>query len=200
MIRTRVKGNGKKAASSPTTEPNFYAMEPCPESAQSIPHYYDACARDHSTPCASDATLTASNSTLNVEQLPFAMDITTLPDPFCQMDSFIPRLSRTDEPHIVVSHPSSPRDPKICFTNSLTSSHLSFRIQSESLGSTLSLPLKNPLDFEQIILEDCDEDSFSHSMEANFVSSDSKAIRDGDELFVEGLKFTFLDHLEKDDF
>ena len=29
MARTRVKGNGMKAASSPETEPDFYAMEPC---------------------------------------------------------------------------------------------------------------------------------------------------------------------------
>lgn len=29
MIRTRIKGNGMKAASSPNTEPNFYAMEYC---------------------------------------------------------------------------------------------------------------------------------------------------------------------------
>eukprot|EP00339_Tiarina_fusa_P014260 CAMPEP_0117047090 /NCGR_PEP_ID=MMETSP0472-20121206/32559_1 /TAXON_ID=693140 ORGANISM="Tiarina fusus, Strain LIS" /NCGR_SAMPLE_ID=MMETSP0472 /ASSEMBLY_ACC=CAM_ASM_000603 /LENGTH=406 /DNA_ID=CAMNT_0004759689 /DNA_START=100 /DNA_END=1320 /DNA_ORIENTATION=- len=29
MARTRVKGNGSKAASSPSTEPNFYAMPPC---------------------------------------------------------------------------------------------------------------------------------------------------------------------------
>jgi hypothetical protein len=29
MTRTRVKGNGSKAASSPSTEPNFYNMEPC---------------------------------------------------------------------------------------------------------------------------------------------------------------------------
>lgn len=29
MVRTRVKGNGLKAASSPETEPDFYAMEPC---------------------------------------------------------------------------------------------------------------------------------------------------------------------------
>ena len=31
MTRTRVKGNGSKAASSPATEPNFYSMEPCYE-------------------------------------------------------------------------------------------------------------------------------------------------------------------------
>ena len=31
MVRTRVKGNGSKAASSPATEPNFYTMEPCHE-------------------------------------------------------------------------------------------------------------------------------------------------------------------------
>ena len=31
MVRTRVKGNGSKAASSPSTEPNFYIMEPCKE-------------------------------------------------------------------------------------------------------------------------------------------------------------------------
>ena len=30
MIRTRVKGNGTKAAASPSTEPIFYAMESCP--------------------------------------------------------------------------------------------------------------------------------------------------------------------------
>jgi hypothetical protein len=29
MVRTRVKGNGMKAASSPNTEPNFYMMEYC---------------------------------------------------------------------------------------------------------------------------------------------------------------------------
>jgi hypothetical protein len=29
MVRTRIKGNGMKAASSPNTEPNFYAMEHC---------------------------------------------------------------------------------------------------------------------------------------------------------------------------
>jgi hypothetical protein len=31
MVRTRVKGNGMKAASSPNTEPNFYMMEYCVE-------------------------------------------------------------------------------------------------------------------------------------------------------------------------
>lgn len=31
MVRTRVKGNGSKAASSPATEPDFYSMEPCVE-------------------------------------------------------------------------------------------------------------------------------------------------------------------------
>lgn len=31
MVRTRVKGNGSKAASSPSTEPNFYVMKPCYE-------------------------------------------------------------------------------------------------------------------------------------------------------------------------
>jgi hypothetical protein len=31
MTRTRVKGNGSKGASSPETEPNFYAMVPCSE-------------------------------------------------------------------------------------------------------------------------------------------------------------------------
>jgi len=29
MHRTRIKGNGMKAAASPSTEPNFYEMEPC---------------------------------------------------------------------------------------------------------------------------------------------------------------------------
>lgn len=29
MVRTRIKGNGSKAASSPATEPNFYVMESC---------------------------------------------------------------------------------------------------------------------------------------------------------------------------
>ena len=34
MVRTRVKGNGSKAASSPSTEPNFYAMQPCYEQCE----------------------------------------------------------------------------------------------------------------------------------------------------------------------
>jgi hypothetical protein len=33
MTRTRVKGIGSKAASSPSTEPNLYTMEPCYEQA-----------------------------------------------------------------------------------------------------------------------------------------------------------------------
>jgi hypothetical protein len=35
MVRTRVKGNGMKAASSPATEPNFYTMEYCVEETTS---------------------------------------------------------------------------------------------------------------------------------------------------------------------
>jgi hypothetical protein len=31
MIRKKIKGIGSRAASSPRTEPNFYAMEPCPQ-------------------------------------------------------------------------------------------------------------------------------------------------------------------------
>jgi len=195
MVRTRVKGTGTKAASSPTTEPNFYAMEPCPESAQfvlscsPISHDHNVCARDHCAPCVSDATLTPSSSNLDSEELTLAMD------------NFIPHLSRTKEPHLVVSLPPSPRDPKICFTTRLANSHLFVRSHPESLASTVSLPLTTPLDFEQTILEDCDEDSFtSRIMEADFVTSDSKAIQDGDELFFEGLKFTYLNQLEKDDF
>ena len=34
MIRTRVKGNGMKAASNPLNEPNFYDMPHCPQSCQ----------------------------------------------------------------------------------------------------------------------------------------------------------------------
>ena len=32
MVRTRIKGNGSKAAASPETEPNFYQMDPLPAS------------------------------------------------------------------------------------------------------------------------------------------------------------------------
>eukprot|EP00934_Nitzschia_sp_Nitz4_P002717 Nitzschia sp. Nitz4//scaffold54_size114964//21447//22593//NITZ4_003838-RA/size114964-augustus-gene-0.1-mRNA-1//1//CDS//3329554312//2707//frame0 len=35
MMRTRVKGNGSKAASSPATEPDFYSMEPCVDTSSS---------------------------------------------------------------------------------------------------------------------------------------------------------------------
>jgi hypothetical protein len=36
MVRTRVKGNGMKAASNPNQEPNFYAMESATDDAQPI--------------------------------------------------------------------------------------------------------------------------------------------------------------------
>jgi hypothetical protein len=36
MARTRVKGNGSKAASSPSTEPNLYSMESCHEQEPSL--------------------------------------------------------------------------------------------------------------------------------------------------------------------
>jgi len=52
LTRTRVKGNGMKAASSPETEPNFYDMEPCfserfqpPDIKESSSNIDDMCAR-----------------------------------------------------------------------------------------------------------------------------------------------------------
>jgi hypothetical protein len=52
MARTRVKGNGSKAASSPATEPNFYNMDPCYETHPSDGDYRDnttdeECLEDH---------------------------------------------------------------------------------------------------------------------------------------------------------
>ena len=44
MVRTRIKGNGSKAASSPATEPNFYKMEFCRRPDES-----DSCSRSGST-------------------------------------------------------------------------------------------------------------------------------------------------------
>jgi hypothetical protein len=52
MTRTRVKGNGSKAASSPATEPNFYIMDPCYETHPNDGDYGDntadeECLEDH---------------------------------------------------------------------------------------------------------------------------------------------------------
>lgn len=69
MTRTRVKGNGMKAASSPSTEPNFYAMEPCYESDEPyVPPMEPICEEEdsepaiHSIPMVSSMDSTASGA------------------------------------------------------------------------------------------------------------------------------------------
>lgn len=86
MVRTRVKGNGMKAASSPSTEPNFYAMEPC----------FDAC----------KSSIISDDSSREGEDRMWKMDSDPIPSsimkkPFPSLDSVGPRA--------VVSLPSTPQ-------------------------------------------------------------------------------------------
>lgn len=74
MVRTRVKGNGSKAASSPSTEPNFYNMEPC---------------------VAGETPKVVASSSLKVEE--------ESSDPYLQEDEMEEDLVRVETPEHMVS-------------------------------------------------------------------------------------------------
>jgi hypothetical protein len=120
MARTRVKGNGMKAASSPETEPDFYAMEPCkiePSSPRSPPREPQV-ARSLSL-----SSRGSQSSSMDEDDESLVVGVTALPMfPVLESEPPVPTSSVTKktslsrnysfaEASAVVSLPSTPEAP-----------------------------------------------------------------------------------------
>jgi len=184
MIRTRVKGNGMKAASSPATEPDFYAMEPCLEGDSTGQELRDPSSINlvHcSAPSVSDGTSSYASSCVDEG----AAGHEVIPSESFS-DSCHRLISSSGNKSAIVSAPSSPRETKpVTHHNSLRNPEFS------SLSSTFSVSEHDPMVTSYFDLDE--------SVECCDVSVlESLIPQNGDEVFFEGLKFRYLDRLEMD--
>jgi hypothetical protein len=101
MVRTRVKGNGSKAASSPATEPNFYVMEPCPR-----PEDGDS----GSVPVFSIG-IPMINEGEDEGELPLTMDEDELEEEFSRTQSPEPMIVHSDKDSIPMEEEEDPMTP-----------------------------------------------------------------------------------------
>jgi len=209
MVRTRVKGNGSKAASSPSTEPNFYAMEPCYEetapkcdvlmpdtkaSPQSVgetsesPESYDAIpvrlapllVEDH----VDDGVLFFDNADQD-EEIVLKL-----------IEGPITEVSRSESWNsLPQSSPTGVMSSAICSMSSLpvivSPPDLPKPLVSpvRSMGIDLFAPMINVSSFKQPNLF-FDSDQSVH---------DSEALHSGDEVFFEGLPFHYLETKDMED-
>lgn len=180
MIRTRVKGNGMKAASSPATEPDFYAMEPCLDGDSTVQELRDIKLAHCSAPSVSDGTSSysscADEGAACSEVIPSESFV----------DSCRNLTTLSGNKSAVVSAPSSPREVKpVTHHNSLKNPELS------GLSSTVSVSEHDPMVTSYFDLDESVECCDSSVVE-DFIP------QNGDEVFFEGFKFRYLDRLEMD--
>ena len=142
MVRTRVKGNGMKAASNPQNEPNFYAMQEC-------------------------------KSTYNYEDAPVTMHTESFDETFLDID-------KPPEPEM-----SSPVQKPI--VTPVQSPRQSLSLVHSLPESIMMLELGEPPKVIDFI-----DDMFLGSS----VVSEDNGPHNGDEIFFEGHKFCYLDHME----
>ena len=146
MVRTRVKGIGMKAASSPATEPNFYLYPSCPVEGPLKTTTHDD--NDDETVATNKTEPHVNNNT----------------------DSFL--IDNDDDDDVCMTIPnivSPPESPVISSTSIV-------QVMPEELLSSCLLDIAAEDEIESSIMP--------HT---------------GDEVFFEGLKFRYLDHLDLDD-
>lgn len=143
-----------KAASSPETEPDFYAMEPC---------------------LGVNSTSLVSDDSSREEEVGGLWTIKADPIPSSFMKP-VPSVSSFDPPAIV-SLPSSPEQSVRPVTTELPEG---WPVLSLSIPEPASV---DDMNMSNIGNDDGDVDSFP---------------KNGDEVFFEGLKFRYLDHVELD--
>lgn len=172
MVRTRVKGNGMKAASSPHTEPNFYMMEYCVEentSADAIPS--DPEADEYMDYVGSSVDQTNSIPHLFIP----AMVTSEMVTPDNSTSSSTPSSPARITPH------STPMQ--------------SSRAMMDCSSSFLSLPIL-PQDFG----EDCFPALMPMSSDSSTDSDDEyeplTLPLSGDPVFFEGHMFRYMDHVD----
>ena len=187
MVRTRVKGNGSKAASSPSTEPNFYVMEACQET--DIPHRVrdmsdefsedEASVRpfdlplDHGTLEEEDDNRLCSNSVVMMteDSVEFTREVPSL------------FLASVTPPHRIG------RSGSICSATSSVENRPSLPIVSPVESRTLVSPPRSKKQLLSLSIPPPlpsveDDDSFQRHMDD---------LHSGDQVYFEGLPFHYLE-------
>jgi hypothetical protein len=174
MVRTRVKGNGMKAASSPNTEPNFYMMENCVEedtSPDAITSYPEADAdTDYADHIGSSVDQTSG--------IPYL---------------FIPEMVAPDR-STSSSAPSSPTQPARVTPH--TTPKQNCRAMMDCSSSFLSLPmLPQDCGFDRFPALMPLSTASSTDSEDEYEAALTLPLS-GDPVFFEGHMFRYMDHVD----
>jgi hypothetical protein len=186
MNRTRVKGNGMKAASSPNTEPNFWTMEPCLEAVN-------------------ENDDDENNNKIPLECSSGDLENTEGPEDECMcLNEAVPdeplNEAAADDP-LIEAATDEPQTTSTLFTESFPSS---LYLSSFSTPAVVSLPSTPQQDGRKVSVVDLPENScFSTTSLLDLLSSDPwkdfEIPNTGDEVFFEGLKFRYLDRTAIED-
>jgi len=205
MVRTRIKGNGMKAASSPNTEPNFYTMDYCfdqgqmfelrnsPESAEPMADMeVEEMSEEGSTQMSILTAKEDREEPPTETAIPLAVK-GPLPCSFGMLD-------RTEAPCESVSSlvPLKPM-PKLMVPMLITPPDSPLQSEQATLLDIIT-PIPMPVPSSQSIL-DCEDIEPPMDIELSMqpkleILSD---LHTGDAAFFEGLKFRYLDRLDMDD-
>jgi hypothetical protein len=174
MVRTRVKGNGMKAASSPATEPNFYMMECCVEgnySADAITSYQEA-----------DAEMNYVGSSVDQTN-----GIPHLFTPGMLVPDRAASSSPTSSPARLITPQSSPKHN--CRANLAN--------MMDCSSSFLSLPILQDFDVDFPALMPSSPGSSTDSDDEGEVLTLPLS---GDPVYFEGHIFRYMDHVDLEDY
>jgi hypothetical protein len=170
MIRTRVKGTGVKAAASPSTEPNFYDMEPCLEECHEGHQEVDI----QSLPVVKSSKSLPGDAPMNLWMLP-----TVIPDEASSLEY----LSSSDSEEDSDNLPSTPmrelpdRMPSAPWSPQAVISELEASVAEISKDQ----PIRCSLPVEELFESNFDD--FANVM----------LCHSGDEVVFEGQRFHYLD-------
>lgn len=174
MVRTRVKGNGSKAASSPSTEPNFYAMAPCHEldEDKEISYVHGELSETCEKTCNE-----GTPADFHVVQKDFEVGDPTI-GAKCTSFPLVPRAQRSESWDSLPSLQTS-------FTSMLSSSSLP--VVSPDNTRALISPPQSPRVMSLLAVPTAENDKdFIH-------------IHSGDQVFFEGLPFHYLETKDIED-
>jgi hypothetical protein len=178
MTRTRVKGNGMKAASSPATEPDFYRMQSCSEDLAVSPETVeDEHMGSHQVEEGADPIFSTEGIDTDFARPAIGIISSTI--------DMLPstRFITDTVPSALVSPPSSPREKYKGNFVEFPSSFIMPWASTENALYNNSLPI-----------------AASSSSSTTTSEDDMTSPSSGDAIFFEGLKFRYLDHLDPEDF
>jgi hypothetical protein len=173
IIRTRIKGNGMKAASSPSTEPNFYDMEYCLEDPSFI---YDN-KENQITPLMKISEISVSDTEMSAPIVTNSSNKTSKKKKKSVPNTYLSKLrsssSSMNRPFSlesmaanIISPPATPEQSKGSVITQVPSS--------------ISVPLPASVSSDMDVVPD--------------------ELHSGDVVFFEGNMFRYLDHLDLDEF